>query len=220
MLLDRRKVKFWQKIVFGFMAFLMAAFLVVGYSGVLNGCDFFNAAESVSDTLNKEVNTAKAATVQTPDDPAAWTKLAEAYLSRSNSREQGSDLMYGDLKSSAIAYKKAEKLLAEQKGPGVKAQRLDILNQLATVYAELNDQAKVVGVMQDITALTPKDPQAFLNLGLAARNAGDTATALLAFSRFLELDPTSEYAADVKAAIAELAPQSSATPTPSPSATK
>ena len=46
MLLDRRKVKFWQKIVFGFMAFLMAAFLVVGYSGVLNGCTWFDSAGS------------------------------------------------------------------------------------------------------------------------------------------------------------------------------
>ena len=44
MLLDRRKVKFWQKIIFGFMAFLMAAFLVVGYSGVLNGCSWVNSA--------------------------------------------------------------------------------------------------------------------------------------------------------------------------------
>ena len=49
MLLDRRKVKFWQRIVFGFMAFLMAAFLVVGYSGVLNGCTWFNSAESATE---------------------------------------------------------------------------------------------------------------------------------------------------------------------------
>lgn len=219
MLLDRRKVKFWQKIVFGFMAFLMAAFLVVGYSGVLNGCSFFNAAESVDQTLNKEVAAAKAATAASPDDAAAWTKLAEAYLSRSNSRPANSDLMYGDLKSSAAAYEKAEKLLAKQKGAGVKAQRLDALNQLATIYAEMNDSNATLRVLERITALTPKDPQAFLNLGLTARNAGDTATALLAFSRFLELDPTSQYAPDVKAAIAELAPQATPTPTPSPSST-
>ena len=59
MLLDRRKVKFWQKIVFGFMAFLMAAFLVVGYSGVLNGCTLFDEEESISDTLNQEIATAR-----------------------------------------------------------------------------------------------------------------------------------------------------------------
>jgi cytochrome c-type biogenesis protein CcmH/NrfG len=215
-LLDRRKVKFWQKIIFGFMAFLMAAFLVVGYSGVLNGCEFLNSAESASETLDNEVASAKAATVTTPTDAAAWIKLAEAYLARSGSREQGSDLLVGDLKSSAKAYEQAEELLAEQKGAGVKAQRLDVLNQLATVYAELQDSAATVRVLQEITALTPKDSQAFLNLGLTARSAGDNATALLAFSKFLDLDPKSPYASDVKAAIAELAPKSTSTPSPSP----
>jgi predicted TPR repeat methyltransferase len=217
-LLDRRKVKFWQKIVFGFMAFLMAAFLVVGYSGVLNGCTFFSSAQSVGETLDQEVANAKAATVATPKDPAAWTKLAEAYLTRAGTRDQGSDLRTGDLTSAAKAYKKAERLLAKEKGAGVKARRLDTLNQLATVYAQLGDSSATVAVLQDITALTPKDAQAFLNLGLSARNAGDTSTALLAFSRFLELDPQSPYAQDVKDAIAQLAPQP--TPTPSPSSTK
>ena len=49
------------------------------------------------------------------------------------------------------------------------------------MYAELNDGPAAVRALQDITALTPKDSQAFLNLGLAAEDAGDTATALLAF---------------------------------------
>jgi tetratricopeptide (TPR) repeat protein len=215
-LLDRRKVKFWQKIIFGFMAFLMAAFLVVGYSGVLNGCEFMSSAESASETLDKEVASAKAATVSTPTDPAAWTDLAEAYRARAASREQGSALMTGDLTSSAKAYRQAADLLAEEKGAGVKAQRLEALNQLATVYAELQDTAATVSVLQDITAVTPKDSQAFLNLGLTARSAGDNATALLAFSKFLDLDPKSPYAPDVKAAIAELAPKPTPTPSPSP----
>jgi cytochrome c-type biogenesis protein CcmH/NrfG len=213
-LLDRRKVKFWQKIVFGFMAFLMAAFLVVGYSGVLNGCTFFSEEESVSDTLNQEIAAAKTATTTTPDDPAVWVTLAEAYETRAGTRPEGSDLMTGDFTSALTAYRKAESLLAEQKGPGVKAQRLEILNQMATLSAELNDSAAYIEALQDITGLTPKDPQAFLNLGLAARNVGDTTTALLALSRFLELDPTSPDAEDVKTIIAELAPQ--ATPSPSP----
>jgi len=213
-LLDRRKVKFWQKIVFGFMAFLMAAFLVVGYSGVLNGCTLFGEETSIEDTLNQEIATAKAATATSPADPAAWITLAEAYETRAGTRQQGSDLMTGDFTSAATAYRKAEALLAEQKGAAIKAQRLEILNQLATISAELNDTEAYIGALQDITSLTPKEPQAFLNLGLAARNVGDTTTALLALSRFLELDPTSPDAEDVKSIIDELAPQ--ATPSPSP----
>jgi tetratricopeptide (TPR) repeat protein len=215
-LLDRRKVKFWQKIVFGFMAFLMAAFLVVGYSGVLNGCTLFGEEESVIDTLNQEIASAKAATTTSPADPAVWIRLAEAYETRAGTRQEGSDLMAGDFTSAATAYRQAEDLLADQKGADIKAQRLEILNQLATLYAELNDSAAYIGALQDITSLTPKEPQAFLNLGLAARNVGDTTTSLLALSRFLELDPTSPDAEDVKSIIDELAPQS----TPSPSPTK
>jgi len=66
-LLDRRKVKFWQKIVFGGMAFLMAAFLVVGYSGVLNGCTWFNSAqEDVNKTLDQQITKYQTATTTDP----------------------------------------------------------------------------------------------------------------------------------------------------------
>jgi hypothetical protein len=51
-----------------------------------------------------------------------------------------------------------------------------------------------------------------------AISAGDTTTALLAFNKFLELDPTSPEADQVKQWIEDNAPKS--TPTPSPSPTK
>jgi len=212
-LLDRRKVKFWQKIIFSFMALLMVVF-IMGYAGFSwLGCG--NDQQSAVETLDQEVASAKTATAAAPTDATAWTRLAEAYLTRAGT-QTSQDLRDGDLASAAKAYKKADKLLAEQKGPGVKAQRLDILNQMATVYAELNEGDASVRAMEEITALTPKDAQAFLNLGLTARNAGDTSTALLAFSKFLQLDPKSPYAQDVKDAIAALAPQPAPTPSPSP----
>ncbi len=77
MLLDRRKVKLWQKIVFGFMAFLMAAFLVVGYSGVIRGCDFGGAGASATQEVDADVKAQEAAVAATPDDAAAWAKLGE-----------------------------------------------------------------------------------------------------------------------------------------------
>jgi tetratricopeptide (TPR) repeat protein len=216
-LLDRRRVKFWQKIVFGFMAFLMAAFLVVGYSGVLNGCTWFNSTqEDAAKLLDQQLAKNKAATVATPTDPAAWTALADAYVSRSSTQTQGSAALTADLTAAAVAYAKADKLLAKQKGAGVKQQRLDILTKMGAAYASLGDAAAIERVYQSITELTPKDPQAFLSLGTAARSAGDTSTALMAFTRFLELDPQSTYAKDVKDAIAQLSPQSSPTPSPSP----
>jgi len=65
-LLDRRKVKFWQKIVFGFMAFLMAAFLVVGYSGVLNGCTLFGEEQSATEQLQATITQLQNAVAANP----------------------------------------------------------------------------------------------------------------------------------------------------------
>ena len=166
MLLDRRKVKFWQKIVFGFMAFLMAAFLVVGYSGVLNGCTWFNSAqEDVTKTLDQQIAKYQTATTTDPKDAAAWISLAEAYLSRSAIQQQGSQALTSDLTNAAAAYVKADKLLAKQKGAAVKKQRLDVLASLAGVYSQLGDSQAAAGVYGDITELTPKDADAFFNLG-------------------------------------------------------
>ena len=217
MLLDRRRVKFWQKIVFGFMAFLMAAFLVVGYSGVLNGCTWFDSAQQdVTQQLDQQVTKYQTATATDPTDVAAWTSLAEAYLSRSSTQAQGSAALTTDLTDAAAAYLKADKLLAKQKGAAIKRQRLDVLTSLAGVYSQIGDSQAAAKVYGDITALTPKSAEAFFNLGAAASTAGDTTTAMLAFTRFLELDPTSPDAAAVKDWIATNTPQTTPTPTPSP----
>lgn len=217
MLLDRRRVKFWQKIVFGFMAFLMAAFLVVGYSGVLNGCTWFNSAqEDVTKTLDQQITKYQTATTTNPKDAAAWVSLAEAYLSRSSTRQAGSTALTADLTNAAAAYAKADKLLAKQKGAAVKKRRLDVLTSLAGVYSQLGDSQAAARVYGDITALTPKSAEAFFNLGAAASTAGDATTAMLAFTRFLELDPKSPDAAAVKDWIAKNSPQTTPTPTPSP----
>ncbi len=207
MLLDRRKVKFWQRIVFGGMAFLMAAFLVVGYSGVLEGCSLFSSPqEDVTKTLDQQIAKYRTATTADPKDAAAWTSLAEAYLSRSVTRDPGSAALTADLRGAAAAYKKADKLLAKKKGVAVKKQRLEALAALASVYGQLGEAQAAAGVYGDITALTPKDPEAFFNLGAAASTAGDTNTALLAFTRFLELDPQSPEAPAVEDWIAQNAP--------------
>ncbi len=217
MLLDRRRVKFWQKIVFGFMAFLMAAFLVVGYSGVLNGCTWFNSAQQdVTQQLDQQVTKYRTATTADPTDVAAWTSLAEAYLSRSSAQPQGSAALTSDLTNAAAAYVKADKLLAKQKGAAIKKQRLEVLTSLAGVYSQIGDTQGAAKVYADITALTPKSAEAFFNLGAAASTAGDVTTAMLAFTRFLELDPTSPDAAAVKDWIASNSPQTTPTPTPSP----
>jgi regulator of sirC expression with transglutaminase-like and TPR domain len=52
--------------------------------------------------------------------------------------------------------------------------------------------ASSVEAYRKIAALTPKDPTVQLELGEAARNAGDNVTAIAAYERYLELVPTDD----------------------------
>jgi tetratricopeptide (TPR) repeat protein len=217
-LLDRRKVKFWQKIVFGFMAFLMAAFLVVGYSGVLNGCTWFDSAQSAVDQIDQEIATYQAAVKADPQDATAWNNLGQQLEYRANQELQGSAAQKAYWVRAADAYTEAEKVLAEQKGKAAKETRLEVLGRLVDIQLFLQDYQAATGIYGKITELKPKDAQAFFDMATVAINAGDTNTALLAFTKYLELDPQSPDAPQVKAWIEQNSPNS--TPTPSPSATK
>ncbi len=212
MLLDRKRVKFWQKWVFGFMAVIMAAFLVMIPVQHYVGCGGGDTTTTAMEQINAEITKYKAQTAADPSNVVAWQSLAENYLLRANQRAEGSKEQKGDWLLAVEAYTKADELLAEQTGAGVKQQRLDNLDNLASVYLSLQDYNGAIGVYQTITDLTPDDPDAYFNLGEVASQAGEKATALLAFSKFLELAPQSPYAQDVKDWMA----QATAKPSPSP----
>ena len=53
MLLDRKRVKYWQKWVFGFMAVIMALFLVMIPINRYVGCG--NSASSALEHIDKEI---------------------------------------------------------------------------------------------------------------------------------------------------------------------
>ena len=216
MLLNRSRVKFWQRIVFGGMAVLMAGFLIFGYSGVLNGCDFLHSATSATKTLDQAIATQQAAVAADSKNVDAWRSLGEQYTLRANQQAANSDAQTSDWREAAKAYERADKLLAKTKGATAKQLRLDTLDQLVNVYLFLQYYQLATSTYGQITALRPKDAQSFFDMATVAINAGDTNTALLAFTKFLELDPTSADAPAVKDWIAKNAPSSSPTPTPSP----
>jgi tetratricopeptide (TPR) repeat protein len=213
-LLDRRKVKFWQKIVFGFMAVLMAGFLIFGYSGVLNGCSFFNSAQSATEQLQQTITTYKTAVASDPQDSASWVKLGDNYVLLANQQQQGSGAQTSYWEQAIAAYKEADAILAKQKGKAAKEQRLNVLQQLVSTYLFLKDYQSATKVYGDITALKPKDAQSYFDMATVAINAGDTDTALLAFSKYLELDPNAPDAPQVKAWIEQNTPKSTASPSP------
>ncbi|MHB0866390.1 MAG: tetratricopeptide repeat protein [Thermoleophilia bacterium] len=69
---------------------------------------------------------------------------------------------------------------------------------------QLNNAA-AVQTLNQVTSMDPANAIAFLMLGQAAKGAGQNQTAILAWSRYLDLAPTSEYAALIRDEIAKLA---------------
>jgi len=211
-LLDRQRVKFWQKWVFAFMALIMAGFLVMIPLSNNLGC---GGATSATGQLDKEIARYQAAVKADPKDVASWRSLAENYMLRANVQPQGSAAQEADWRTAAQHYKRAAKLLSKQKGAAAKQLRLDTLQQLVSVYLFLQDPQLATSVYGQITALKPKDAQLFFDMATVAISAGDTNTALLAFTTFLKLDPNSPDAPSVREWI--VANSSKTTPTPTPS---
>lgn len=212
MLLDRQRVKFWQKWVFAIMAIIMGGFLVMIPLSNNMGC---GGATSATKQLDKEIAKSQAAVKADPKDAEAWSGLAENYVLRANQQPQGSVAQQADWRTAAQDYERAVKLLGKQKGAAAKRLRLDTLKQLVDVYLFLKDFQLATSVYGQITALTPKDPESFFNMATVAINAGDTNTALLAFATFLKLAPDSPDAQLARDWIA--ANSGTPTPTPAPS---
>ena len=212
MLLDRQRVKFWQKWVFGFMALIMAGFLVMIPLSNNSGC---GGATSATKQLDTEIAKYQAAVKADPKDVASRRSLAESYALRANLQPQGSAAEEADLRTAAQHYERAVKLLKRQKGTAARQMRHDTLQQLVSVYVSLKDYQLATSVYGQITALKPKDAQSFYEMAAVAISAGDTNTALLAFTTFLRLDPNAPDAQTVKDWIA--ANSGTPTPTPSPS---
>ncbi len=87
MLLDRQRVRFWQKWIFGIMALLMASFLIFGYSGVLGSCrnqPSGSASNVAGQTLQDLKNQLKAH----PKDFSVIEQLATLYASRADGEAQ------------------------------------------------------------------------------------------------------------------------------------
>jgi tetratricopeptide (TPR) repeat protein len=206
-------VKFWQKWVFGFMALIMAGFLImIPVSGNM-GC---NGTSSASDQITKDIAKYEAAVKTDPKNVEAWRSLGDSYVLRANQQAQGSDAQKADWRMAALDYRRAARLLAKQKGATLRQLRLDTFQQLVSVYLYLQDYQQASGVYAQITALTPKDAQSYLEWADLASKAGDTNTALLAYGKFLEIDPKSSYAPAVKAWIKE----HSSKQTPAPGSTQ
>jgi len=199
-LLDRRKVKFWQKIVFSFMALLMVVFLV-GYAGASwIGCG--DSGETAS-TLDDRIAALERQIAASPGAVEARLALAETLRRRANQQMEGSQGRTADLEASAAAYEAYVDELAGAKGTKAEkreAERRQVaaLEDLVKVYLSMGDFERVTRVYGRLTELRPNKAEYFYDMGRVAINAGDTNMALLAFTRFLELEPDADEASQVR----------------------
>jgi tetratricopeptide (TPR) repeat protein len=211
MLLDRKKVKFWQRIIFGGMAFLMAAFLVVGYSGALSSCQSGGGILSSAGDLDEEIEALEQRVAADPTDVVALGELGDAYMSRS-SMQTDEQSRSDDLSAAVRAYERKVALLEEVEGPESRQARRDTLESLATIYLSLNDYDMAMNVYGQLTSLAPKNAQYFFDMGSIAITAGDTDRALLAFNRYLQLEPDSPDAEFVEEWITANSPDTQGSP--------
>jgi thioredoxin-like negative regulator of GroEL len=218
MLLDRQRVRFWQKWIFGIMALLMASFLIFGYSGVLTSCRNKQPSGQVSNAAdNKALQDLKNQLKANPKDYSVIEQLATLYATRASGDVQDSPAQKADYTTAASYYQQYLKVRAKEKGAVAERAREQVMQQLGTIYGDVGDFGKAKAVYVQLTELKPKNPDNFLALGETAISAQDTTTALLAFTRYLQLAPNSPDAQAIRAWIKQqTAPQS--TPRPSGSA--
>jgi tetratricopeptide (TPR) repeat protein len=203
-LLDRRRVRFWQRWVFGAMAVLMALWLVSIPISRWVGCA---SSDQAVNTLDDEIATLRQRISASPGDLALRLELAESLRRRAGQAGQDAQEREDYLRASAEAYEAYIKRLAKTKGTKAElkeAERLQVaaLEDLVVVYRTLNDFDSVKRAFGLLTDLRPNNASYFYDMGRSAISAGDTNTALLAFGRYLELEPDSEEAAQIKEWIA------------------
>ena len=213
MLLNRERVKFWQKIIFGAMAALMAGFLIFGYSGVASSCRNTAAVQTGSSALDKQLKQATETLTTNPKDPTALLQLAQGYQAAGNSQEDGSAKQAEDLSKALTYYDRYIKLPNATLGATAKDLRYNAYQAKIAAYTKLLDYSGVVQTYKTMIKLRPKDAQLVLGLGLAQANAGQNAAAAATLQQYLRLEPGSQYAKDIKAAITKL--KASASPSPS-----
>jgi cytochrome c-type biogenesis protein CcmH/NrfG len=215
MLLNRQRVKFWQKIIFGAMALLMAGFLIFGYSGVASGCHG-NGISTGNSALDQQAKAAQAALKKNPSDSVALLQMAQVYQAQGNTQTEGSAEQATSFAKALDFYDRYLALPDKTLGTGARGLRFDALANVAAVQIRLFALKDVVRTYQKMLKLQPHNTLLYLQLGSAADQARETKAALKAFSTYLKLEPKSQYTAQVKARIAALS--ASASPTPSASA--
>lgn len=194
MLLDRKRINRWAKwVALGLAIVFGASFVFMGVGTGINLdwsalWDWGGSGQATSPAGPEERIAAYDATLAT--DPTNM----EALL--------GAATEYSSL---GQPLKAAEYL---EKAAAASPDNFDVWMRLASIYmsADARDYAAAVRVLNQATSLDPNNAQAFLQLGAAERGAGNTSAAILAWNRYLQLDPEGEMADTVRSELTALSP--------------
>jgi tetratricopeptide (TPR) repeat protein len=192
LLLDRRRIKKWAKWVALALAIVFALsflFMGVGYGGagfnlsaLFTGGDNTDTTEPVTnqDKLNAHLQTLQA----NPKDTTTMLAVATLYEDMYQAGEgQGDEYL-----------RKAAAFLenAIDVDPSLK----DVYIRLATLYMsdDLTEYGAAVTVLNKAASADPNNSDVFLKLGIAQQKLGNKAAAVLAWQKYLDLDPNGDMA--------------------------
>jgi Flp pilus assembly protein TadD len=174
--------------------------------------DLATAYEGKGDTANA-ISALQSYTTQKPKDVAAWNELgglqltqAQTYLSQYQAASQNAQLaapsqpfLPGGKFATALGTNQIEQAAAQ-----------DVDSQVQSLQSQTQlGFSNAVQSFTKVTALTPKDPNAWFQLGQTAQQSGDSKTSISAYKHYLKLDPTSSSAPQIRALIKQLSPQPS-----------
>ncbi len=197
MLLDRKRIKKWAKWVALFLAIIFGVSFV--FMGVGQGMGNLNVFEALScadddteatvqlsdqDKLNEYLQTLEA----NPEDTTTMLAIATLYEDMYQAGE-GEGTEY--LKTAAAFMENAIDV-----DPSLK----DVYIRLADIYMsdDFNNNEAATTVLNKATSIDPTNPEVFLKLGIAQQELGNKTAAVLAWQKYLELDPDGDMADVVK----------------------
>lgn len=192
MLLNRRRIRRWARWIALFLAIVFAAsfiFLGVGYgSGNFNFLSAFSCSGSKTATTlsdSQKLDGYLATLAKNPKDTQAMLAIATFY-------QQNNDY--------ANAAKYLEEVIATD------PTQTAVYLRLADLYLgdTLQQYSAAVTVLNKAVTVDPNNAQVYLKLGSALNLAGKSSAAILAWEKYIQLDPNGDQVSTVQAKIKSL----------------
>lgn len=215
MLLDRRRIKKWAKWIALALAIVFALsflFLGVGYGGagfdvsqVFRGGCSEETATTEPETTEEKLNSLLAAYDADPKNTTNMLAIATAYEELYKAGK-GEGVEYANYATAFLRN-------AIDVDPTLK----DVYLRVARIYIDDIGSTEALQaaaeVLNKATTVDPENPQVYLRLGIAQQKLNNKSAAVMAWQKYLELDPNGEMAEVVKTQIEQLTATTTTTST-------